>query len=447
MPPSPLPPLSRRTFLRGVGVTMALPFLESLPGVNLAAATTATADGASPFPRRFGVLFMGNGVNPHHWWAHGAGATMELGRSLEPLAALRPKLNVINGLFNREATGQGIHPAMTGNLLSGTPIAKGSIIQGGISMDQMIARHVGQETMQPSIVLACEAPMAGFHETNFSNAYSSHISWRSTDSPVPNELYPALAFDSLFENRGSLRNLSILDRVQDRAAALRRRISSTDGTKLDEYLESVRDVERSIERMRTNMDRAADRAKHTGKPVFTMARPENGLPEDLREHARLMCDIIALGFQTDKTRVASLLLARDLSGLYYPFLNAPDPHHKTSHDDLSDHYERITRFHVEQLAYLAHKLDAMPEGDGTVLDHTCLMWLSNMWRGAKHDNSRVPVLTVGGLGRRLATGRVLDYTDAGDDHRKLCSLYLSLMDRMDVRLDTFGDADARLAGI
>ena len=176
-----------------------------------------------------------------------------------------------------------------------------------------------------------------------------------------------------------------------------------------------------------------------------MDRPQNGLPEDLREHTRLMCDVIALAFQTDKTRIASLLLARDLSSLYYPFLDVREGHHGASHDDLSDGYERISRFHLSQLAYLAGKLDAMPEGEGTVLDNCCLLWLSNMWAGWKHDNMKLPVVLAGGLGGTLETGRALDYLYAGDDNRKLCSLYLSIMDRMGVTLDRFGDADTRLS--
>jgi len=422
--------LSRRTFLRGVGVTMALPYLESLPGFDKAtAATTEIAAGAvTAFPKRFGVLFMGCGVNPDQWWAKGAGANMELSKTLSPLEALKTKVNVIDGLFNQKATKQGIHPAQTGNLLSGVPFAKGAIIHSGTSMDQVLANHIGQDTIQSSMVLACEQPMTGYHESNFSNAYSSHISWQSADSPMPNEMYPSLAFDSLFENSGSQRNISILDRVKDRADKLSRQISADDKAKLNEYLGSVRDVEKSIERMRADKDKADTRAKDKGQPVFTMKRPENGLPEDLREHTRLMCDIVALGFQTDKTRVASLILARDLSSLYYPFLNVRDAHHSASHHDTTDAYESIARFHLSQMAYLAQKLDQMPEGEGT-----------------KHDNSKVPIVTAGGLGGALETGRVLDYSKDGDDNRKLCSLYLSLMDKMDVRLDHFGDADSRLA--
>lgn len=429
-------PLSRRAVLRGAGVTMALPWMESLSGAT-------TAPGA--FPKRFAVLFMGNGINGNHWWAKGSGADMKLGKTLQPLEPLKKKINVINGLFNKLAVGQGIHPGQTGNLLSGVPIQRGAIIKGGITMDQVLANHFGQETPQSSIVLACEQPMTGYHETNFSMAYSSHISWHSADSPVPNEVYPSLAFDNLFENRGSLRNKSVLDRVKDRAEALGTKVSSSDKGKLDEYLTSVREVEKRIEGMRVDKDKAEERAKRQGRPVFAMERPANGLPEDLRDHTRLMCDVIAMAFQTDKTRIASLLLARDLSSLYYPFLQVREGHHGASHNDLSDGYERISRFHLSQLAYLATKLDSIPEGEGTVLDNCCLMFLSNMWAGWKHDNMKLPVVLAGGLGGTLETGRALDYLNAGDDNRKVCSLYLSIMDRMGVKLDHFGDAETRLA--
>src|SRR3954468_21695795 len=209
--------LARRTFLRGAGVTMGLPWLESLSGFGIRAASAATP---AVQPQRFAVLFMGTGISPGRWWAKGTGAGMELSESLAPLEPLKAKINVIHGLFNKAATGQGIHPAMTGQLLSGVPIRKGATIHGGISVDQMIANHVGADTLQPSMVLACEQPMSGYHESNFSNAYSSHISWQSPDSPVPNEVYPSLAFDSLFENGGSLRNISVLDRVKEHAQKL-----------------------------------------------------------------------------------------------------------------------------------------------------------------------------------------------------------------------------------
>lgn len=424
--------LSRRTVLRGAGATVALPWLESLQAAS-----------ATP-PKRFAVLFMGNGVNEDHWSAKGAGDSLQFSRTLEALAPIKKKVNVIDGLFIKPLTGQGIHPAQTGSLLSGATIQRGPILRSGKTVDQMIADHIGQDTAQPSLVLACEQPLTGYHETNFSMAYSSHISWESTDSPVPTEAYPSLAFDNLFENRGLLRNASILDRVRERAQTISQTVSATDKAKIDEYLTSVREVEKRVERMRIDKHSADEAAKGKNRPAWTMERPANGLPEDLREHARLMCDIVALGFQTDRTRVASIILANDLSAQIYPFLQVREGHHAASHYNLSDGYERITRFHLSQLVYLAQKLDAMPEGPGTVLDNSCLLFLSNLWSGRKHDNTRLPLVMAGGLGGTIETGRALDYLGAGEENRKLCSLYLSIMDRMGLKLERFGDADTRL---
>jgi hypothetical protein len=390
---------------------------------------------------------MANGINPEHWGASGSGAEMELSKSLKPMAPLKRKMNVVSGLFNKSATGVGIHPGQTGNILSGAPLEKGAVLKGGISMDQVLARHTGEETVQPSMVLGCEQPATGYHETNFSMAYSSHISWQHATAPVPMEVYPSLAFDSLFENHGSRRSESILDRVGADAKRLHRRVSRGDQAKLDEYLTSVREVERSIEHTRTMKKRAEENARLRGRLAFTMKRPDDGLPEDLREHMRLMCDVIALAFQTDRTRVATLLLCRDLSGLFYPFLDVRTAHHTASHNDRSDEYERVSRYYCSQFAYLAGRLDAMVEGEGTVLDNSCLLFINNMWSGSEHDSTKVPVLLAGSLGGTLKTGRVLDYTGKDDEERRLCSMYLSLLGRMGVQLDRFGDADTPLAGL
>lgn len=431
--------VARRTFLTGVGVTMALPWLESLPvwGVEPEQAP----------PKRFAALFMANGVHQKHWWAKGQGEEMELGKCLAPLEPLKGQLNYIHGLFNKNATGVGIHPGQTGNILSGASLQRGAVLRGGISMDQVLARRFEDQTVQSSLVLGCEQPVTGYHETNFSMTYSSHISWRDITAPVPMEVYPSLAFDTLFDNRGSRRTQSILDRVQEHARHLQRQISRGDQAKLDEYLGSVREVEQRIERMRSLKDRADQRAEQHGLAVLAMPRPDNGMPEDLREHMRLMCDLIALAFQTDKTRVATLLMCNDISGLVYPFLNVRTSHHYASHQDDGDEFERITTWYCGQYAYLAGKLNAMREGSGTVLDNSCLMFINNMWSGKAHDSRKVPVLLAGRLGGTLETGRVLDYSQAGDDYRKLCSLYLSLLDRMDVELDRFGDADTRLSNL
>jgi hypothetical protein len=431
---------SRRAVLRGAGCAMALPWMES---VSAMAAEPTAAD----FPKRFGVVFMGCGIHEDHWSAEGQGADMKLSKTLQPLESLKRKINVIDGLQVKSLMGKGIHPAQTGSLLSGAEITKGAIIHSGVSVDQMIASHVGQDTPQSSIVLACEQPMTGYHETNLSLAYSSHLSWQTADSPVPVEVYPSLAWDSLFDNRGAALNVSVLDRVNGRAKDLSHKISASDRGKLDEFMTSVREVERRVEVARKGKENAEETASLKNASLATMDRPVNGLPEDLREHSKLMCDIVAIAFQTNKTRVASLMISRDLSAMYYPFLNVKDGHHSASHNNNSDDYERIANFHVGQFAYLASKLDAMKEGDGTVLDHSCLMFLSNMWIGRTHDNSRLPLVLAGGLGGTLQTGRTLNYLQESEDKRKMCSLFLSLMDRYGAKHDRFGDADTRLEHI
>jgi len=432
--------LSRRTLLRGTGVALGLPWLESLPVWG------GPADIDHDYPRRFAALFMACGVHREHWWARGSGDEMELGNCLKPMEPLKGKFNLLNGLFNENATGVGIHPGQTGNILSGAALQKGSELRGGISVDQVLANHLADVSVQPSLVLGCEQPITGYHETNFSMAYSSHISWQNATSPVPMEVYPSLAFDSLFDNRGSRRNQSVLDRVKEHAASLSRKTSGSDRAKLEEYLNSVREVEKRVVRMRNEADQAAERSADSGRPLFAMERPENGLPEDIRDHMRLMCDIVALAFQTDKTRVATLLLCRDISGLFYPFLGVRRTHHSASHYDLEEDFEKISTYYVSQMAYLAKRLDEMPEGDGTVLDHSCLLFLNNMWSGSKHDSSKVPAFSVGGLGGTIETGRVLDYSEREDDRRRLCSLYLSILERMGVASDSFGDADRPLEG-
>lgn len=434
---------NRRLWLRGAGVLMGLPWLESLR-VWGDEPTSSSQTTTGPYPLRFAALFMACGVHPDHWWAKGNSEALELSRCLQPLKDLRSQLNVIHGLFNKNATGVGIHPGQTGNILSGAALKKGAELRGGISVDQAMANALGSEDIVPSMVLGCEQPTTGYHETNFSMAYSSHISWQNATSPVPMEVYPALAFDSLFENRGSQRNLSVLDRVMESAADLQRQASATDKAKLDEYLTSIREVEKRIDRQRGSMQKAQERSESKGKHLVTMQRPDNGLPEDIRQHMQLMCDIMALGFQAHRTRIASLLLCRDISGLFYPFLDVKKPHHLASHDDRSDEWERVTTYYVEQVAYLANKLQSMQEGEGTVLDHSCILFVNNMWSGSKHDSTKVPLLTLGKLDGKLAAGRALDYSGRPEGERKLCSLYLSLMKRMGIETDLFGDADSEL---
>lgn len=426
---------SRRAFLRGVGVTMALPWMESLNvwGDTPPAATRP----ASEAPVRLAVLFSGNGFHSKEWWAKGEGKGMELGRVLAPLADFRERMLFIRGLYNEEAQKGNIHSSQTGNLLSGAPLASGGEIRSGTSIDQLLAQRYGHSTKVPSLVLACEKSNPAVHK-NYSMLYSSHISWSSPTTPTPLELYPALAFDRLFKDASSKGDESVLDAVLSDAKALRRNINPNDQRKLDEYLESVRDVEQRIEN-------AGQKGELQGwRPTLdkpNIPRPSDGIPQNIADHMRLMCDILVLGFQTDTTRITTLKLNNDHSSLRFPNLGVDYMiHHLLSHSDSAD-WLKVNQFFLEQVAYIARKLDAVQEGPRTLLDNTMLMYCSSMLNG-NHDASQLPVVLLGGAGGRIKGGRVLDYKEKPD--RQMCRLYLSMMDKMDVRLPAFGDATKAL---
>ena len=434
---------SRRSFLRGLGVTMALPWLESR---NVWGDTPGRTKPASEAPVRLAVLFSGNGFHSKEWWAKGEGKNMELGKVLEPLGDFREKLLFVRGLYHEEARKGNIHSSQTGNMLSGSPIASGGDIRSGTSMDQLLAQTYGRSTKVPSLVLGCEQANPSVHK-NYSMLYSSHISWSSPTTPTPLEIYPALAFDRLFKDEVALGDKSVLDAVLSDAQSLRRNISSADQRKLDEYLDSVRDVEKRIEN-------AGKRGELQGwRPTLekpNMKRPADGVPQDIAEHMRLMCDILVLGFQTDTTRITTLKLNNDHSALRFPNLasiqqpgNGIDYmiHHLLSHTDAAD-WLAVNRFFIEQTAYIARKMSTIQEGPRTLLDNTMLMHCSSMMAGAKHDNDQLPVILLGGAGGRIQGGRVLDYKDKPD--RQLCRLFMSMMDKMDQRPGAFGDAKRML---
>ena len=438
------PVVSRRTMLRGLGVSMALPWMESLSvwGADAQA-------GGCEAPVRLAVLFAGNGFHSQEWWAEGAGADMKLGKVLEPIAGLREKLLVVKGLYNEQARKGNIHSSQTGNLLSGAPLASGGDIRSGTSIDQLLAQSYGRATKVPSLVLGCEKSNPSVHK-NYSMLYSSHISWSSPTTPTPLELYPALAFDRLFKEGAEKGDESVLDAVIEEAGDLRRRISTTDRRKLDEYLDSVRDVEQRIAS-------AGQRGELQGwKPTLAtpdMPRPADGIPQDIAEHMRMMCDILVLAFQTDTTRIVTLKLNNDHSALRFPNLPRTDNpaqgidymiHHLLSHSDGAD-WLKVNQFFMEQMAHVARRLDAIDEGGRTALDNSMIMMCSSMMAGAKHDNDQLPVAVLGRAGGRLESGRVLDYSTA--EQRQMCRLYLSMLDKMGVPQKTFGDATDPLAEI
>jgi len=395
---------------------------------------------ASDAPVRLAVLFSGNGFHSQEWWARGQGKQMELGKVLAPLNDFRQKMVFLRGLYNEEAQKGNIHSSQTGNLLSGAPLASGGEIRSGTSIDQLLAQRYGNSTKVPSLILGCEKSNPSVHK-NYSMLYSSHISWSSPTTPTPLEIYPALAFDRLFKDEVGKGDKSVLDAVLSDARDLRRHISPNDRQKLDEYLESVRDVEQRI-------DHAGVKGELQGwRPTLTkpdMPRPADGIPQNIAEHMRLMSDILVLGFQTDTTRITTLKLNNDHSSLRFPNLGVDYMiHHLLSHNDTPD-WLKVNQFFTEQVAYIARRLDAIQEGERTLLDNTMLLYCSSMLTGS-HDASQLPVVLLGGAGGRIQGGRVLDYKDKPD--RQMCRLYLSMMDKMNVHLPKFGDANQPLAEV
>jgi hypothetical protein len=422
--------------LRGLGVTMALPWLESLPVWG----DEPVKQKASEAPVRLGVLFAGNGFHSKEWWAKGEGKNMELGKVLTPLAEFREKMHFIRGLYNAEALKGNIHSSQTGNLLSGAPLASGGEIRSGTSIDQLLAQRYGNSTKLPSLVLGCEKSNPSVHK-NYSMLYSSHISWSSPTTPTPLEIYPALAFDRLFKDGAQRGDKSVLDAVLGDASDVRRQLSAADQRKLDEYLDSVRDVEQRI-------DRAGKKGELQGwRPTLTkpnMPRPADGIPQDIADHMRLMCDILVLAFQTDTTRICTLKLNNDHSSLRFPHLKVDYMiHHLLSHSDTAD-WLKVNQFFLEQVAYVARKLAAIQEGERTALDNSMILFCSSMLTGS-HDATQLPVVLLGGAGGRIQCGRVLDYRDK--PNRQMCRLYLSMMDKVNVRLPRFGDATQPLAEV
>ena len=429
--------LSRRTMLRGLGCSMALPWMES------AVVWGDTPNGNEPSseaPIRMAILFSGCGYHTNEWWAKGQGAEMELGKVLKPLEPHKDKLNFIKGLYNAEALKGNIHSSQTGNLLSGAPLASGGKIISGTSIDQMVAQKIGHRTKVSSLVLGCEKANPSVHK-DYSMLYSSHISWSSPTTPTPLEVYPALAFDQLFKDSSQQGDQSVLDAILADAQDFRRKISRRDQQKLDEYLNSVREVE-------TRIEQAGKRGELQGfKPTLTepnMARPTDGYPQDIVEHMRLMSDILVLAFQTDTTRVCTLKLNNDHGTLRFPHLGVDYMiHHLLSHTDSED-WLKVNQFFLEQVAYIAKRMDSIQEGERTLLDNSMLMLCSSMMSG-HHNANELPVVMLGNAGGQIKTGQNLNYME--NENRQMCRLFMSMMNKMNVNVDKFGDATESLAEI
>lgn len=419
------PLISRRVVLKGLGATVALPWLESIR-------TTAAERTENGPPKRFAFLFFGDGIHPAEWWSKGNGSELELGPAFASLNPVKEKVNFIHGLRHPGGVCDG-HAKGAAGILSGIHPNGGREIRAAASLDQVLAKRVGDATALPSLVLACERPISGFHESGYSMMYASHVSWSSPVSPVPAELYPSLAFDSLFESKGSRTHASVLDLVREQLGDVTRKVSNADRARIDEYANSVREVEGRLKRLQAD-------DKDSANDAIKAKRPPNGLPNQLDAHARLMCDVIAMAFQTDRTRIVTMLLTNNLSGQVYPFLGLRDDHHSFSHNWQGKEFASISRFWVEQYAYLLSKLASTQEGDGTVLDNSCIMLANEQWTA--HTTERVPFLMAGGLGGSFPTGRSLDFEES--QNRKFPSLLMTVADRIGLKLDQFGDSNQAL---
>ena len=444
-------PTSRRNFLRSAGVALALPWLESLPVLAQEGKATTAAAASKP-PIRFAHIYFSNGVEPAHWWAKGSGASMELGPAAQPLTSIREDIVFLRGLYHQKALASTSPHLGRMNLLSGATVSLDpKDIRVGTSFDQVLAQRIGHHTAVPSLVLGIE-PNELRLEDGLSMIYGSSISWASPTKSAAKEIYPSRTFDQLVgDGTGRKLDRSILDAVLKEAHSLQPKVSTGDRRKLDEYLESVRDIEKRI-------DHASREERLEGwRPTLkqpNMTRPAEGIPQNVPEHMKLMLDLIVLAFQMDKTRVVTLMLNNDLSQMNFKFIEGVrgalhlDLTHNGKTPEMEAMYLKTNQFHVQQFTYLVKRLKEIDEGGTSLLDNSMLMFASSLFDGDAHGADQLPMVLAGKAGGSLPqTGRILDYLDKGDDNRRACSLYLSLMDMMEVKLDRFGDADKRLAGL
>ncbi|GDY11837.1 hypothetical protein LBMAG53_07150 [Planctomycetota bacterium] len=431
---------TRRSLLRGASVALALPWLESLPAGDPAPGAKAAAT-AGP-PRRFASFFVGNGVLGWDAKTDAAGL-IELGPALMPFSPHLGDITILQGLQHSRMLKESkvnTHGSLAPNILSGAVVRHSTTdIYVATSMDQILAERIGGSTLLPSLVMGCEPPCPGV-DTGLSSVYLNHISWSSPTRPTPREIHPALVFDALVGKTGDrLRTASILDQVLSDAAELGRDLGAGDRQRMDEYLSSVRDVERRVQR-------SSEPAATSGwKPTLAapdLPRPPDGVPKDLAAHMKLMLDLLVLAFRMDRTRIATLMLTNERSTLDFTFVpGVPgDQYHPISHSG-KGHME-ITRFLSQQVADFVAKMKAIDEGGRSLLDNSMILFLSAMRSGGAHSAVDLPVLLAGRGGGSLTSGRLLKYDEKSG--RQMCSLYLSLMDRMGVELKEFGDATTRL---
>ena len=438
--------LSRRTLLRGLGVGISLPWLEAMGPMS------AWADGLSPSgsqpttPNRMAFLYVPNGKHMEDWAPKRVGIDYDLPKILEPLEAVKDKTLVLSGLTADKARangdGGGDHARALAAFLTGAQPRKtdGTDIRAGISVDQVAASRLGHRTRLPSLEIGIDrGAMAGNCDSGYSCVYSSTMSWRSATQPLPKEINPKLAFERLFsslpDSQRTVRDQgrkSILDFVRQDTSTLSRRLSGNDVRKLDEYFSAIRDIEQRITR--------AEKFPSMEKPDYTVPDYPKGVPADYQEHLRIMADLIVLAFQADVTRIITFVLANEGSNKSYPSIGVTDGHHNLSHhrNDPAKIAKigQINHFHTQQLAYLLEKLEATPEGDGSLLDHSMVVYGSGNSDGNRHSHHALPVLLAGGGGGTIKSGRHILYPK----ETPLNNLWLSMLYRMGINLAQLGDS-------
>jgi hypothetical protein len=431
--------LPRRTFLRGLQATLALPLLDAM----IPAATALAQTAAKPV-RRLGFVYVPMGCDHGRWTPAGQGTLSDLSPILAPLEGVKEQLTVVTNL-RLEQSYPGTHDTANAGFLSAAfaKHTESSDYYLGTTVDQVAAKQIGRDTQLPSLELAMDLnPLAGVCNNGYACVYQNCLSWSSPTTPLPSEAHPRIVFERLFGEgdsadgrRAALRaRASLLDSFSDDIARLKRRVGTTDRARVDQYLDTIREIERQIQRAE---------AGAATNPTPDLDRPI-GVPAAFADHAKLLFDLQVLAFQADITRVVTFQLARELNNRTYPEIGVPDPHHPTSHHGNDPEklakIAKINTFHVSLFAQFLDKLKATPDGDGSLLDNTVYLYGSGLGNSSIHDHDNLPILVAGGAACGMKGGRHIRY----ETGTPLANLHLTLLDRVGVRVDKFGDSSGKI---